>query len=90
MYKHLYILILNLISLSSMGQILVGAVTDNNKQILPGANITIEGQNKGISSDIEGKFSAIRLRIVIDSIWFGDRTFLFLKLSGMNATKLLG
>ena len=57
MYKHLYILILNLISFSSIGQILIGTITDNNKKILPGTNITIKGENKGTSSDNKGKYS---------------------------------
>ena len=77
MYKHLYILILNLISLSSIGQILIGTITDNNKQILPGAYITILGENKGVSSDKEGKYS-IKLKpnrsVVIEVSFIGYGT----------------
>ena len=48
MNKHLYILILTLISFSSIGQTLIGTITDNNKEILPGSNIVIKGKNTGV------------------------------------------
>ena len=57
MYKHIYILTLTLISFSSIGQTLIGTITDNNKDVLPGTNIVIKGKNTGVSSDSEGKYS---------------------------------
>ncbi|MBT7620640.1 MAG: hypothetical protein HN594_06135, partial [Flavobacteriales bacterium] len=57
MNKHLYILILSLISFTSIGQTLIGTITDNNKEVLPGSNIVIKGENTGVSSDNEGKYS---------------------------------
>ena len=57
MNKHLYILILSLISFTSIGQTLIGTITDNNKEVLPGSNIVIKGKNTGVSSDNTGKYS---------------------------------
>ena len=78
MNKHLYILIFTLISFSSIGQTLIGTITDNNKDILPGANIIIKGENKGVSSDSGGKYS-VKLRanrsviIEVSFIGFGTK-----------------
>ncbi|MDC0201707.1 TonB-dependent receptor [Flavobacteriales bacterium] len=78
MSKHLYILIFTLISFSSIGQTLIGTITDNNKEVLPGTNIIIKGENTGVSSDKDGEYS-VKLRpnrsvvIEVSFIGFGIR-----------------
>ena len=56
MYKHIYILIFLFLSLTISAQTINGNITDNNKEILPGANILIKGENFGVSSDNKGKY----------------------------------
>ena len=77
MNKHLYILILILISFSSIGQTLIGTITDNNKEVLPGSNIVIKSENTGVSSDSKGKYS-LELRsnrsVVIEVSFIGFGT----------------
>ena len=74
MNKHLYILIFTLISFSSIGQTLIGTITDNNKEVLPGTNIIIKGENTGVSSDKDGEYS-VKLRpnrsVVIEVSFIG-------------------
>ncbi|MBT6809005.1 MAG: TonB-dependent receptor plug domain-containing protein [Flavobacteriales bacterium] len=56
MYKHIYILFFLFFSLTISAQTINGSITDNNKEILPGANILIQGENFGVSSDNNGKY----------------------------------
>ncbi len=56
MYKHIYILFFLFFSLTISAQTINGSITDNNKEILPGANILIKGENFGVSSDNNGKY----------------------------------
>ena len=56
MYKHIYILFFLFFSLTISAQTINGSITDNNKEILPGANILIKGGNFGVSSDNNGKY----------------------------------
>ena len=56
MYKHIYILFFLFSSLTISAQTINGSITDNNKEILPGANILIKGENFGVSSDNNGKY----------------------------------
>ena len=56
MYKHIYILFFLSFSLTISAQTINGSITDNNKEILPGANILIKGENFGVSSNNNGKY----------------------------------
>ena len=56
MYKHIYILFFLFFSRTISAQTINGSITDNKKEILPGANILIKGENFGVSSDNNGKY----------------------------------
>jgi len=77
MYKHIYILIFLFLSLTISAQTINGNITDNNKEILPGANILIKGENFGVSSDNKGKY-LLELKanrsIIIEVSFIGFRT----------------
>ena len=57
MYKQLYILLLSVLSFTNYGQTLNGKITDNKKEILPGTNIVIKGENTGVTSDKNGEYN---------------------------------
>ena len=50
MCRYVIIILFIFISISVKGQILKGSITDNNKEILAGANIQIIDDAKGISA----------------------------------------
>ena len=57
MCRYVIIILFIFISISVKGQILKGSITDNNKEILAGANIQIIDDAKGISADENGNYT---------------------------------
>ena len=56
MFRYVTIILFIFINISVKGQTLKGSITDNNKEILAGANIQIIDEAKGISADENGNY----------------------------------
>ena len=77
MLKQFLLFLFLLFSVNSFSQILKGNITDNNKELLAGANILIKGENTGISADKNGDY-ILNLRanrsVVIEVSFIGYAT----------------